>query len=259
MNVHLLFVALFAVGANAGSLPPYFSACSASDPHLNQCIERVISAGGAQFADGLPALGVAPLDPLKLGKVVVDNPALKLVFTDTVVTGLKGFKLNSYKMNAARNKATIDFVANVTLKAHYVMDGQVLILPIRGDGPAKIKINGTRLLQIQQPLQWKQAAGGDDPQVHEPELGADNAGDRAARHQGHHPELRGRRQRLLRQSAGRGATPVNDETIHRVINENWEPVIRDIAPVAFEHIIRACVDECNKLFAAVPAAELLRP
>lgn len=47
--------------------------------------------------------------------------------------------------------------------------------------------------------------------------------------------------------------------MHTVINTNWESVIRDIAPVAFEQIIKACVDEAKKLFAAVPASELLLP
>lgn len=45
------------------------------------------------------------------------------------------------RINGARNKATLDFTANVTLKADYDIDGQVLILPIRGNGPAKIKIS----------------------------------------------------------------------------------------------------------------------
>jgi hypothetical protein len=57
----------------------------------------VITIGGPHFADGIPELGIAPLDPMQLGTVVVDNPSLKLTFMDTVVTGLKGFKLNSYR------------------------------------------------------------------------------------------------------------------------------------------------------------------
>lgn len=52
---------------------------------------------------------------------------------------------------------------------------------------------------------------------------------------------------------------VAGQTIHTVINANWEPVIRDIAPLAFEQIIKACVEEAKKLFAAVPAHMLLLP
>lgn len=47
----------------------------------------------------------------------------------------------SFRMNTEKGKAVLDFTANVTLKANYVMDGQILILPIRGDGQAKIKIS----------------------------------------------------------------------------------------------------------------------
>lgn len=52
---------------------------------------------------------------------------------------------------------------------------------------------------------------------------------------------------------------VTADTIHTVINEHWEPVIRDIAPTAFATIITACVDEAKKLFAEVPADQLLLP
>lgn len=52
---------------------------------------------------------------------------------------------------------------------------------------------------------------------------------------------------------------MNGDTIHRVINEHWEAVIRDFATVSFDHIIRACVNESKKLFAAVPADKLLLP
>lgn len=64
---------------------------------MNQCIEKSIELAGPKFADGIPELGIASLDPVQLGTVVVDNPSLKLTFTDTVVTGLRNFKVNSYK------------------------------------------------------------------------------------------------------------------------------------------------------------------
>ncbi|KAJ2951301.1 hypothetical protein O0L34_g5704 [Tuta absoluta] len=143
MRVALCVVAVACCVAEsfAGTLPPFIAACSASDPHLNQCIERSIQAAGPKFADGIPELGIAPLDPVSLGNVEIDSSALRLNFTDTVVTGLRGFRVNAFKINPEKGKAVIDFTANVTLKANYVMDGQVLILPIRGNGQAKIKIS----------------------------------------------------------------------------------------------------------------------
>ncbi|OWR50088.1 DUF233 protein [Danaus plexippus plexippus] len=109
------------------SIASFIKACSASDPNLNQCIEDVITSAGPKFARGIPELGIKPLDPVELGKVVVDNPALKLTFEDTVVTGLAGFKINTFKLFPEKGKAIVDFTANVTLKAHYIMDANLNI------------------------------------------------------------------------------------------------------------------------------------
>lgn len=45
------------------------------------------------------------------------------------------------RIDLQKNQGLLDFSANVTLKGHYDMDGQVLILPIRGNGDARIKIS----------------------------------------------------------------------------------------------------------------------
>ncbi|KAL4709542.1 hypothetical protein ACJJTC_007273 [Scirpophaga incertulas] len=232
-----LFLAMAAcvAAASAGTLPPYFTPCSASDPDLDQCIEKVISSGGPQFTDGIPALDIAPLDPMSLGRLVINNPALKLTFTDTVVTGLKGFRLNSYRMHADRNKATIDVTANVTVKAHYVIDGKILILPIRGSGPAKIKITN---LNIVIKYDFDTRDGHWVVTNYKDSYKMDHA-------------------YFKFNNLFNGNKELGD-TLHKVMNDNWEPVIRDIAPVAFQEIIKVCVDECKKLFAAVPTAELLR-
>ncbi|XP_075975337.1 circadian clock-controlled protein daywake-like isoform X1 [Anticarsia gemmatalis] len=236
MKVVCLFVLSCFGCAYAGGLPPFFTPCSKSDPHLSECVQNVISIGGAKFTEGIPALGIAPLDPVQLGTVFVDNPALKLTFTDTVVTGLKGFRVNTYKINLEKGKATLDFTANVTLKAHYDMDGQVLILPIKGNGQAKIKITN---LNIVVKYDFEEVNG----------------------HwivTGYKDHYKMDRAQFKFNNLFNGNKELGD-TIHTVINTNWEPVIRDIAPVAFEHIIQACVNESKKLFAAVPVNELLLP
>ncbi|XP_063826887.1 circadian clock-controlled protein daywake-like isoform X2 [Ostrinia nubilalis] len=234
--ISIVAVALCVAGTNSGTLPAFLKACSASDSKLDQCIEKVIEVGGPKFTDGIPALGIAPLDPLKLGTVVVNNPALKLTFQDTVVTGLKGFRVNSYKMNSAKNKATFDFTANVTLKAHYEIDGQVIILPIRGNGPAKIKITN---LNIVIKYDFDTRDGHWVVTSYKDSYKMDRAQFKFSNLFGGNKEL--------------------GDTIHKVINENWEPVIRDIAPYAFEQIIKSCVEEVSKLFGVVPASELLLP
>ncbi|KAM3955901.1 protein takeout [Aphomia sociella] len=234
MSVSLCILIVCIAGASAASLPSYFTACSESDAKLDQCIEKVIQSGGPQFADGIPEMGIAPLDPLKLGTVVVNSPALKLIFTDTVVTGLRGFRLNSYKMNPEKGKATIDFTANVTLKAQYEIDGQVIILPIKGSGPAKIKITNLNII-IKYDFDtkdghWLITSYKDNYNMDRAQFKFNNLFN---------------------------GNKVLAETTHRFTNENWEIIMQEIAPPAIKGIIKNCIDVVNKFFQAIPAKLLL--
>ena len=221
---------------SAANLPSFISPCSASDPNVNKCIEKAIALAGPHFADGIPELGVAPLDPVELGTVQVDNPALKIVFTDTVVTGLKGFKVNSYEINTDKGKAIFDFTSNVTLKAHYVMDGRVLILPIRGKGDAKIKITN---LNIVLNYDFDTKEGHWMVTGYKDHYKMDRAQFKFTNLFGGNKELA--------------------ETTQRFANDSWEVIMQEIAPPAIDQIIKSCVVEVNKFFGAINAADLLRP
>ncbi|CAH0719776.1 unnamed protein product, partial [Brenthis ino] len=270
MRVILCFAALacFVTGGLAGKLPSFIKACSASDPNLNQCIEKVINVGGPEFVKGIPELGIQSLDPANLGTIVVNNPALKITLDDTVVTGLAGFKLNSFKINTQKGKAALDFTANVTLKAHYDMDGQILIVGIKGNGQSKIKITN---LNVVIKYDYKMVDGYWSVTSHKDSYKMDGATFKFTNlFGGRNKELSDTTHKFLNDSweliMNEIAPPainqimntsVNADMMHVVINENWEPVIKEIAPVAFATIITACVDEAKKLFAAVPANELL--
>ncbi|CAH0682925.1 unnamed protein product [Spodoptera exigua] len=234
MKVFVCFVLSYIACAYAGTLPSFIKPCSRSDPNLNECVEKVISVAGAKFSEGIPELGIAPLDPVELGTVVVDNPALKLTFTDTVVTGLKGFRVNSYKINPDKGKATLDFTANVTLKAHYDMNGQVLILPIRGNGQSKIKITN---LNIVVKYDFEEKDGHWIVPSYKDHYKMDRAQFKFTNLFGGNKELA--------------------QTTERFTNENWEIIMSEIAPPALKQIIKKCVDQVKKFFGSIPAKELL--
>ncbi|KAI8422078.1 hypothetical protein MSG28_009968 [Choristoneura fumiferana] len=236
MRVLLVVAVCCLASTKAQTLPSFIHPCSASDPELNKCIQKAVAEAGPSFADGIPALGIATLDPVQLGTVLVNNPSLKITFTDTVVTGLRGFKVNSFKMSPEAGKATFDFTANVTLKAQYDMNGQVLILPIRGNGQAKIKITNLNIL-IKYDYEtreghWLVTGYKDSYKM-----------DRA---QFKFTNLFGGNKQLA-------------ETTNRFTNENWSIIMQEIAPPAITEIIRKCIDEVKKLFATIPAEQLLRP
>ncbi|XP_068633962.1 circadian clock-controlled protein daywake-like [Battus philenor] len=233
-TVYMMAALTLLAGISAGTLPSFIKPCSISDPKLNECVTKSIEAAGPKFAEGIPELGIAPLDPVMLGTVVVDNPALKLTFTDTVVTGLGGFKVNSFKINPEKGKQVLDFTANVTLKANYDMDGQVLILPIRGNGQAKIKITNLNIV-IKYDYETK------DGHWVVPNYKDSYKMDRA---QFKFTNLFG------------GNKELADTTI-KFINESWDIIMQEIAPPAMKEIIARCVKEVQKLFAVVPSTELL--
>lgn len=223
------------VAVRADTLPSFIHPCSASDPNLNSCIEKSIALAGPTFAQGIPALGIATLDPVQLGTVLVNNPSLKITFTETVVTGLSGFRVNSFKMHPDAGKAVFDFTANVTLKAHYDMNGQVLILPIKGNGQAKIKITNLNIV-IKYDYETKEG--------HWVVTGYKDTY-KMDRAQFKFTNLFGGNKQLA-------------DTTNRFTNENWSLIMQEIAPPAITEIIRKCIDEVKKLFATIPAAELLK-
>ncbi|XP_050348727.1 protein takeout-like [Nymphalis io] len=236
MRVPLCFlaVACFIAGVCAGKLPPFIKACSGSDPKLNQCIESAITAAGEKFAHGIPELGIKPLDPAELGRIVVNNPALKIVLEDTVVTGLGGFRINAFKMNLEKGKAVLDFTANVTLKANYDMDGKVLVLPIKGNGQAKIKITNLRIVIK---YDFKTVDGYWTVTDHKDSYKMDRA-------------------QFKFTNLFNGNKDLADTTI-KFFNENWDIIMNEIAPPAMDQVIAACIEEVRKLFQTVPANELL--
>ncbi|XP_045769708.1 circadian clock-controlled protein daywake-like isoform X1 [Maniola jurtina] len=229
-----LAIVAFVASARAGKLPSFMKACSASDPNLNQCVEKVIASAGAKFANGIPELGIKPLDPVELGRIVVNNPALKITFDDTVVTGLAGFRINSYKIQPDKGKAALDFTANVTLKAHYNMDGQVLILPIRGNGDAKIKITNLNILIK---YAYETVDGHWIVTDHKDSYKMDRA-------------------HFKFTNLFNGNKDLADTTL-RFLNDNWSIIMQEIAPPAIDQVLVNCVEEVKKLFKGVPADELL--
>ncbi|KAG6440857.1 hypothetical protein O3G_MSEX001447 [Manduca sexta] len=230
----IFFIFAFVACTSAGSLPSFIHPCSASDKNLNECIQNVIAVAGPKFADGIPELGIAPLDPVQLRTVQVNNPALKITFTDTVVTGLRGFRVNSYKINPDKGKASLDFTANVTLKAHYDMDGQILILPIKGNGNAKIKITNLNILVK---YDFDTVDGHWIVTNHKDSYKMDHAQFKFTNLFNGNKEL--------------------SQTTEKFTNENWEIIMQEIAPPAIKQIIKSCIDVVQKLFGAVPANELI--
>ncbi|CAB3255081.1 unnamed protein product [Arctia plantaginis] len=236
MNVLCLLVLSCVIGAYAGSLPSFFTPCSKSDPQLSECVQKVISVSGAKFTEGIPELGIAKLDPVQIGTVVVNNPSLQITFTDTIVTGLKDFRVNNYKINLEKGKATLDFTANVTLNAEYEMNGKLLILSIKGKGQAKIKITNLNIV-----VKYDFNESNDHWII-----------------TGYKDHFKMDRAYFKFNNLFNGNKQLA-QTTEKFTNENWELIMNEIAPPAIKQIITKCVEVVNSIFKSAPLTELLLP
>ncbi|XP_030751904.1 protein takeout-like [Sitophilus oryzae] len=147
----LLNSALFVVGCllsssvaqkkfNSKHLPNYISACRVGSD-LSDCIVKHARASIPQLSKGDPAFGSPSLNPWVLEKIEL-NPSsqLKLLFTDCKIYGLNNAILKDAKIDF--DKKHIDlvvYIEQIKLDSHYNMDGQLLVLPIKGDGKTNLE------------------------------------------------------------------------------------------------------------------------
>ncbi|XP_026319156.1 circadian clock-controlled protein-like [Hyposmocoma kahamanoa] len=124
-----VIMAVAHVQANAAS---FVTPCKAED---SKCIKENVAAGFAAFSNGIPELGVKPLDPIILKKVDASRTGLKLIVTDASVEGLGKCVAKKASRDVEKGKLFVKFQCDGKLEGQYEMDGQLLILPIRGKGP----------------------------------------------------------------------------------------------------------------------------
>nr|QCF41924.1 odorant binding protein [Athetis dissimilis] len=124
-------VACFVNLANAIEPFPGFKKCKSSD---SDCILENAIKGVSSFGDGIPELGVRRLDPDFFDKVDASSPNLKFILSDITLTGLKSCKPTKVTRDAAKSQIFLILQCALKLDGNYELDGNVLILKIKGKG-----------------------------------------------------------------------------------------------------------------------------
>ncbi|KAJ8716744.1 hypothetical protein PYW07_003371 [Mythimna separata] len=132
----LLLCLCFFVGSHAtGNLVPFIDKCEWND---KSCLMASSQKAIGPFCDGLPALGVPPMDPMKLKNVKLHEGDLKVLFSDMAVTGAR--KLKVLKVERDINKHTLKIAGEcpIEVSGEYDASGQLLFTPVTGKGPFKV-------------------------------------------------------------------------------------------------------------------------
>ncbi|KAG8221912.1 hypothetical protein J437_LFUL002471 [Ladona fulva] len=128
------------VAAKPAKIPSYIHVCKKNDPKVNDCIKKSIEDMRPQLIKGIPEINVPAFEPLVLPEVVVKsgNPGANFKATgkNVKVYGGGGFILDSVQADLNKNefKASLTF-PNLFFESAYEVDGQILVLPLKGKGP----------------------------------------------------------------------------------------------------------------------------
>ncbi|XP_068617377.1 protein takeout-like [Battus philenor] len=115
----------------------FINKCKSDD---SKCIKESAQAALPVFAAGLQEYGTEKLDPVTIHKIDASTPGLKFVLTDIVVKGLKDCVIKKIKRDKGKSKLFFKIMCNVEMDGTYEMKGQLLILPIEGNGPVHTKL-----------------------------------------------------------------------------------------------------------------------
>ncbi|XP_034236235.1 protein takeout-like [Thrips palmi] len=133
----------------ASKLPSNFKRCAAADPKFNECLRGAVEDAFHKMVNGVPSLGVLPVDPLKVDRIKINqgggSVSLNMDLRNITITGLADTKMLNYSANLA--DATLDTASltrSLRLEFDHVITGRLLLLPIRGAGPGSITL--TQLL-----------------------------------------------------------------------------------------------------------------
>ncbi|XP_049872588.1 circadian clock-controlled protein daywake-like [Pectinophora gossypiella] len=218
-------------------LAPFLKKCHASD---SKCAKEAAQAAIPIYTAGLPDLGVAPLDPLKIDKLDASTQGLKLTLTDVTVTGLKGCTVKKLQRDAAKWKLFVKVLCDINLEGTYDMDGNLLVLPIQGNGPVHVKL---RQIQITAEIDFEEKTQ-KDGQVHWHAKGFK-----------HSYELKEKADVVFENLFN--GNEVLGRAARELIASNGNDIITEVGPPVIKKVITKLRDNINSFFRKVPVEDLV--
>ncbi|KAL4709583.1 hypothetical protein ACJJTC_007314 [Scirpophaga incertulas] len=223
------------LAVNSGSAP-FIKPCGKKDL---ACVKTSAQAAVPFIAPGNPELGVPSLDPLRLPRIKGDQNGLKLTFKNTIINGMKNCVINDVTQDLDKGKQGMEIQCTVNMKGDYKLGGQLLILPIRGDGKYTIKIQD---IVIRADIDLKTVEGVDGkPHWHITDWT-------------HSYDVKTSAHFDFKNLFGGNALLAGP--VLEFVNFNWREVMQEVAPPVVKGIVQAVVDAVQAFYTSVPADEL---
>ncbi|KAK9874610.1 hypothetical protein WA026_005441 [Henosepilachna vigintioctopunctata] len=140
----LMSIVLFAHFINARDLPNYLIPLKCPrDNNFQKCFIESANKGIPLVARGDPDFHIPKMSPMEIPFLqLISTPNLQLNFTNIKVHGLEHLRMVDLRIFWDKNMYTSIFTAdNITIEGNYVARGQVMIMPIRGNGHFTMMMN----------------------------------------------------------------------------------------------------------------------
>uniref|UniRef100_A0A182W181 Uncharacterized protein n=1 Tax=Anopheles minimus TaxID=112268 RepID=A0A182W181_9DIPT len=246
MNKFVVFAILSAL-VTLGSgikLPASYSRCKKGD---EPCVVQAISDTFHKYQSGVPGLGLASLDPLRIDEmdIVQGTGPVNIVlnfknvditgFKDVIVKKAKGFTANPSVMEMNL------LLPVASLVGSYKIKGKVLILPIQGEGASNMTMVNCDFLMKWNGALEKRENGKEYFQMNKIKASFDTT-----------------RFYMHLSNLFNGDKALGDN-MNQFLNDNWEDILKELKPAiigAFTKIFRAII---TNVFENVPYDELYLP
>jgi len=142
-----MLIALVALAADAvlaggagppKTIPEFIHVCKRNDPNLQSCVRTSIEELMPYLRTGIPELNVPSLEPLFIKELVAaEGSGLKIVTENLKVFGCSNFTIQQLDINLKGNHHQYFFnikLPHLVLDGRYIVDGRILLIPIRGKG-----------------------------------------------------------------------------------------------------------------------------
>ncbi|CAH0698793.1 unnamed protein product [Spodoptera exigua] len=128
-----------AENANAAKIPEYIVPCSQTDPGLDTCIKNSFNHLRPYLSRGIPELGVPPVEPLFIDRLVMENDAgpvrVTAAFSNITVVGPSNYTITKIRSDLKKLRIDMGLVLpRIEITGRYEVSGQVLLFPVRSQG-----------------------------------------------------------------------------------------------------------------------------
>jgi len=244
--VFSIFVITCVVGVFGGKFPANLPQCRAADL---ECLPRVITQIVQSSPNGQPGLSIPPLEPLHINKIDIlqgsTSPiAVNLKFKDLDLTGISQAvvtKVVGFEADPLNSKFEVyATVPRLTVNGNYKVNGQVLVLPIQGEGKSNLIFDNANLVVKYKP-RIVTKNGKNYVQTDTFKLDFDTT-----------------RLHINLENLFNGDKVLGDN-MNLFLNENWRDILNELKPaitLAMEEILKSII---NRIFMKIPYEDIYLP